>query len=275
MEKVLTISGSDSLSGGGLQADLRTFEEFNIIGENVVTCIVTVEPKTDKVKIDEVSLEMIKNQLDYCLKDSANLKAIKIGMLANIETAKVIASYLKGIKNIPIVLDPVLSLKETGLDSGVQIINFFKDNLMPLATITTPNLKEAELLSGIENIDSLEKMKKAAKLIHKTGVTYVVIKGGKRMEGPIAYDLFYDGSQYTLLEAKKIRNGYNNGAGCTFASVIASEIAKGYPIEQSVKNAKLFVYDAIENGIPFLPDLGNVYQIKKSKVNPRHNISLL
>lgn len=267
MKKVLTIAGSDSLSGGGLQADLRTFEEYGVYGENAVTCIVTVEPETDKVTVHEVSLDMVKHQLETSLVDTKGLNSIKIGMLASIEVANVVAEFLKQQKDIPVVLDPVLALKESGLTTEKDIIDFFNKELMPLATITTPNLREAELLSGIESIDSLEKMKEAAHFIYQTGVKQVVIKGGQRIKGPVAYDLLYDGTHYEWLEHKKILNGFNNGAGCTFASAIAAGLAKGYAVEESVKKAKDFVYEAIEYGIPFLPELGNVYQGGKSKEN--------
>lgn len=267
MKRVLTIAGSDSLSGGGLQADLRTFEEYNVSGKNVVTCLVTVEPKTDKVEVHEVSKEILKRQLESCLSDFEKIDGIKVGMLASIETAKIVAKYLKKNTQIPIILDPVLALKETGLESDQSIIEFFRAELLPLATLTTPNLAEAELLSGIEPIDSLEKMKQAAKIIYQTGVSYVVIKGGQRIKGSVAYDLLYDGSDYTIFEQQKISNGFNNGAGCTFASAITSGIAKGWSVEKSVKEAKIFVYEAIEYGIPFLPDLGNVYQGAKNKLN--------
>ncbi len=265
MKKVLTIAGSDSLSGGGLQADLRTFEEYQVTGLNVLTCIVTVEANTDKVTVTELPLSLLETQLEECFNEVPAIDVIKIGMLANIETAKVVVKALKKHREIPVVLDPVLALKESGLTSSQDIIDFFKTELMPLADITTPNLKEAELLSGLGKLDSLEKMKEAAQLIHKTGVKHVVIKGGQRLEGRLAYDVFYDGQNYMILEEDKLLNGYNNGAGCTFASAIASGMALGYHLETAVRKAKSFVYEGIEYGIPFLPGLGNVFQGGKSK----------
>lgn len=263
MKTVLTIAGSDSLSGGGIQADMRTYEEFDVCGLNVLTCIVTVTPQTDSVKIYEVPTELIEEQLQTCFKQKIDV--IKIGMLASIEVATLVVSYLKKYPKIPVVLDPVLALKETGLTSSKEIITFFKEELMPLATITTPNLKEAELLSGLEGISTLAGMELAAKKIHKTGVKNVVIKGGQRFPGEKAYDVFFDGQEIQILTEKKLSNGYNNGAGCTFASAIASSIARGETILNAVMNGKKFVYEAIKYGIPFLPDLGNVYQGGKNK----------
>lgn len=265
MTKVLTIAGSDSLSGGGLQADLRTFKEYQVEGANVLTCIVTVAPNTDEVTVLGVSLRALKAQLRECLAKESEVDVIKVGMLANIEIAKVVASYLKEINHIPIVLDPVLALKESGLTSSQDIIDFFMTELMPIATITTPNLREAELLSGLTGIDSIEKMVEAARIIHKTGVKNVVVKGGQRLKGETAYDVLFDGNKVTILEEKKLANSYNNGAGCTFASAIAAGIATGLSMEESVKKGKVFVYESIKYGIPFLPGLGNVYQGRKSK----------
>ena len=255
--KVLTIAGSDSLSGGGLQADLRTYKEYKIEGSNVLTCIVTVAPNTDEVTVLGVSLPTLKAQLRECLSKENEIDVIEI--------AKVVANHLKEVKDIPIVLDPVLALKESGLTSSQDIIDFFNTELMPLATITTPNLREAELLSGLVGIDSIEKMEEAARIIHKTGVKNVVVKGGQRLKGETAYDVLFDGTTVTILEEKKLANSYNNGAGCTFASAIASGIATGLTVEESVRKGKAFVFESIEYGIPFLPGLGNVYQGGKNK----------
>lgn len=269
MKRVLTIAGSDSLSGGGLQADLRTFTEYGLEASNVVTCLVGVDVNEDKVEIHEVSTQMLKHQLKK-VEESNEIIGIKVGMLASIETGKLVASFLK-TKETPIVIDPVLALKESGVESNQSVIEFFKKELLPLATITTPNLREAELLSGIDPIDSLEKMEEAAIRIYQTGVKNVVIKGGQRFEGTMAYDLLYDGEKSVILEQQKIKNGYNNGAGCTFASAICSGLAKGMDVLESVKAAKIFVYEAIEYGIPFLSELGNVYQGGKNKTIDEHN----
>lgn len=264
MKKVVTIAGSDSLSGGGLQADIRTFKEYGIKPYNVLTCIVTVEPKTDQVEVHEVHEDMLKKQLETCLVLKNDLSAIKIGMLANLETAKIIKDYLEKNQHIPIVLDPVLALKESGLTSKKMIIDFFVDQLVPLATIVTPNLREAELLSGVSPINNIEKMKLAAERIFQLGAKNVVVKGGQRLLGNMAYDIFYDGTDFIVLEEPKITNGFNNGAGCTFASAIASGLAQEQSVIESVKNGKQFVYQAILNGIPFLEGLGNVYQGNQS-----------
>lgn len=265
MKKVLAIAGSDSLSGGGIQADMRTYREYGVEGQNVLTCIVTVKPETDCVHIHEIPLKMIDKQLQGCLVEDNKIDVIKIGMLASIEIANKVVAYLKRVPDIPIVLDPVLALKESDVTSGQEIIDFFNHELMPLATIATPNLREAELLSGISEIRSIEEMKEAAIEIHKTGVAHVVIKGGQRLAGGKAYDVYFDGTHFSVLEEDKLMNGYNNGAGCTFSSAIASSIAKGDTVGNAVVQGKKFVYEAIKNGIPFLPSLGNVYQGRKNK----------
>ncbi|MGO3731668.1 MAG: bifunctional hydroxymethylpyrimidine kinase/phosphomethylpyrimidine kinase [Vagococcus sp.] len=260
MKKVLTIAGSDTLSGGGLQADLRTYYEYQVSGSNVLTCIVTVKPTTDEVTIFDLPIEWVKEDLQTCLAPNNNVSVIKIGMLANLEIAKLVAKELKKVRTIPIVVDPVLALKESGMTVKQDIIDFFLKELMPLGTITTPNVREAELLSGMESIQTVSDMKKAAHIIHQYGVKNVVIKGGQRILGSKAIDVLYDGNQWHEFYQPKIFNGFNNGAGCTFASAIAANLANEETIYESVKEAKKFVHVSIENGVPFLPELGNVWQ---------------
>ena len=268
MKNVLTIAGSDSLSGGGLQADLRTFKEYGVNALNAVTCIVTVDPKSDKFTIYDVGQDFLQEQLETSLNQEENVDMIKIGMLGNLDIAKQVASFLQQHPDIPVILDPVLSLKEEGHTSNEEIVSFFREKLLPLGLVTTPNLKEAELLSGLTPIDSIEKMKEAAQMIQATGVEQVVIKGGQRLPGKWAVDVIYDGQEYVILRDEKLSNGYNNGAGCTFASSIAAGIALGLTPKEAIVKAKEFVHEAIEYGQPFLPGLGNVYQGgKKYTVN--------
>lgn len=259
MKQLLTISGSDSLSGGGLQADLRTFYEHGVQGKQLLTCIVTVDAITDDVNVYDTPKETLNVLLEESI--TPDLSGIKIGMLATLDTAKDVAKALEEITDIPIVLDPVLALKETKNEVPSDITQFFKERLMPLATITTPNLREAEMLSGIFPIDSVARMKLAAENIHKTGVKYVVIKGGERILGEKAIDVLYDGIRFYEFTQEKIDTRSVNGAGCTFASAIAANLVNGMSVVDAVESAKAFVYGAIWHGIPFLPELGNVWQV--------------
>lgn len=258
MKRIVTISGSDTLSGGGVQADLRTFHEYGLEPLHVLTCIVTVNQETNAVNVYESPSNVIED--GFTELTSLEYDGIKIGMLATLDIARQVSSFLTN-QNVPIVLDPVLSLKESGFSENQDIVNFFKENLLPKATLTTPNLREAELLADM-SIKTVEDMKVAAVKIYATGVSYVVIKGGQRLSGGLAVDLLYDGKTFTIFEMAMLNNGYINGAGCTFASAIASNLILGESTKEAVQKSKEFVHRAIENGIPFLPGLGNVWQKK-------------
>ncbi|MCU9533136.1 bifunctional hydroxymethylpyrimidine kinase/phosphomethylpyrimidine kinase [Streptococcus sp. CSL10205-OR2] len=237
---ILTIAGSDVLSGGGLQADLATFHHFHLFGFLALTSIATVsESGFEITAIDET---VFQKQLDS-LKD-ISFSAIKIGLLPNEAIAKKTLAFLKTKKDIPIILDPVLVFKENN-DDEVSSMRKHLLSFFPYTTIITPNLKEAELLSGIK-IATLSDMKKAAKQLHEAGAKMVVIKGGSRFNQNEAIDLFYDGENYVDL-TKPLLTMNNTGAGCTFASTLSSYLAKGETPLLATRFAKDFVYQAIAN----------------------------
>lgn len=260
MKKGLIIAGSDTLSGGGLQTDIRTFSAHNLSVSNVLTCIVTLDSETTAIDICDLPVGLVEQQLQMIAFSS--ISVIKIGMLANLAVAKQIELFLKRMTTTPIILDPVLALKESGFGLSEKIVSFFSERLLPLADITTPNLREAELLANM-TITTLADMEQAAKVIHQFGVKNVVIKGGTRLVGIEAIDLLYDGHDYTYFKAPKLQTTNNNGAGCTFASAIAANVANGLSVTESVTDAKKFVYQAINHGFPFLDDLGNVWAPNK------------
>lgn len=237
---ILTIAGSDILSGGGLQADLATFHHFHLFGFLALTSIATVSKSGFEITaIDET---IFQKQLDS-LKD-ISFSAIKIGLLPNEAIAKKTLAFLKIKKHIPIVLDPVLIFKENK-DSEISSMRKLLLSFFPYTTIITPNLKEAELLSNIK-ITTLLDMKKAAKQLYEAGAKMVVIKGGSRFNQNEAIDLFYDGKHYVNLK-KPVLSMNNTGAGCTFASTLSSYLAKGEPPLLATCCAKDFVYRAIAN----------------------------
>ncbi|WP_170175029.1 bifunctional hydroxymethylpyrimidine kinase/phosphomethylpyrimidine kinase [Vagococcus acidifermentans] len=260
MNNILTIAGSDTISGGGLQADLRTFQEYGMNGLNVLTCIATLSD-TQMIQVDAVQEELLNEQLNQITTYLPQLNAIKLGMLGTVDNAVTIARFLARLReDIPVIIDPVLALKESPLTLELDAVTVFQEQLLPLATIVTPNLREAELLSGMTNIASVDDMKQAAANIFNFGAKQVVIKGGARIPGSQAVDVFYDGSTYRELVVSKLPTNTTNGAGCTFASAIACGLAKGLPAEQAVADSKEFVYYAIKYGQPFSEDYGNVWQ---------------
>lgn len=259
VNKVLTIAGSDSLSGGGIQADLATFEEYGVVGLSVITSIVTVQ--ADSFQIFPIDINVIKAQLASVM--SLNqIVAIKVGLLPTVDIINVVADCLETI-SIPIIIDPVMIFKESALKSGKsELAQAIHNRLLPLATVVTPNLNEAQLLTNsvIHNVDD---MKQAARLLANEGAKNVVIKGGARLSGDLAVDVLFDGEEFTIFQNEKIKTPvpYNNGAGCTFSASIAANLVEN-DMRDTVQDAKEFVLAAIKNGVVLNDkfNVGNVWQ---------------
>ncbi|MGM0212799.1 bifunctional hydroxymethylpyrimidine kinase/phosphomethylpyrimidine kinase [Enterococcus sp. AZ109] len=251
---ILTIAGSDTLAGGGLQADLKTFEHYQLFGLTAITCIAVVEE--DEFVIQDLSANLLKQQLQTIL-DVVDLSGIKIGLIHRPESIQVIKDFL--VKQaVPIVLDPVLAFKETTEVYQSEYRHLLMQELFPLVDLVTPNLKEAELLSQIEITDEAS-MKKAAQVIHQAGQTAVVIKGGQRLLGTQAIDLYYDGKTFEVFRMPKLEAKTINGAGCTFASAIASNLVLGKTPLEAIELSKEYVYQAIQQGIMLKNGEGNVW----------------
>ena len=218
----LTIAGTDPSGGAGIMADLKSFQARDVYGMAVVTSLVAQNTRGVQL-IEHVSPQMLKAQLESVFSDIPP-QAVKTGMLATTEIMEIIQPYLKKL-DCPYVLDPVMvaTSGDTLIDASAR--SYLKTNLLPLATIITPNLPEAELLAD-QKIKSLEDMKSAAQKLHDLGAPAVIIKGGNRLSQDKAVDVFYDGENFTILENPVIQ-GQNAGAGCTFASSIASQLVKG------------------------------------------------
>ena len=237
---ILAMSGNDIFSGGGLYADLATYMSQGQHGFVAVTCLTAMtEHGFEVIAVDE---KVFAQQL--ASHKETPFAAIKLGLLPNVEIAELALDYIKAHPEIPVVLDPVLVCKESH-DVEVSSLRQELIKFFPYATIITPNLAEAALLTQTE-ISSLEDMRQAAQILHDLGAAHVVIKGGKRLAGELALDLFYDGQDFTLLEQPLLERN-NVGAGCTFASSIASHLAKGQSALEAVRAAKTFVHQAIQN----------------------------
>ncbi len=259
IKKTLTIAGSDTSGGAGLEADLKTFQEYGTFGLAAITCIVTMDPDNNwKHSVTPISPDLVKEQLKTVL-SGAPIDAMKTGMLGSVDIIKVAAEAIQQGKLKNVVIDPVMICK--GDDEVLQpdSAEAIRDLLIPLATVTTPNLFEAGQLSGLGTPKNLEEMKEAAKKIRELGVPNVVIKGGKALAGDEAIDLFYDGVDFTILKAPKNANSFNHGAGCTFAAAITAGLANGLSIDKSVEKAKAFVTAAIAHGFEFNKFIGTVW----------------
>lgn len=235
---ILAISGNDIFSGGGLYADLATYTTHHLHGFVAVTCLTAMTDKGFEVFATDSS---VFSQQLKSLKD-VPFSGIKLGLLPNVEIAELALAFVKEHADIPIVLDPVLVCKENH-DVEVSVLRDELLKFLPYATIITPNLVEAELLSQ-KSIQTLEDMKAVAKELHELGAKHVVIKGGNRFSQTVAVDVFYDGQDFHVLE-NPVLNHNNIGAGCTFASSIASQLLLGHPVLEAVQFSKNFVYQAI------------------------------
>ena len=235
---ILALSGNDIFSGGGLYADLATYGRHQLHGFVAVTCLTAMTDKGFEVFATDSTI--FAQQLDS-LKD-VPFSGLKLGLLPNVAIAELALDFVKKQKNIPIVLDPVLVCKESH-DVEVSALREELLKFFPHVTIITPNLVEAELLAQ-KSIQNLEDMKAVAKELYDLGAQHVVIKGGNRFSQELAVDVFYDGQDFHILESPVLSQN-NVGAGCTFASGIASQLLLDQPVLEAVKEAKEFVYQAI------------------------------
>jgi len=258
-QKIVTIAGSDILAGGGIQADLATFNEYGLFGLSVITSIVTVT--AEDFTIHPVDLVTVAEQLEaiFALTDVAG---IKVGLLPSVAHIELVAQYLRRYaQHLPIIIDPVMAFKETQDVTVQELVMAFKQELLPLATVMTPNLVEAEFLTGM-TINTQADLVAAGHKLLETGAQAVVVKGGARIAGDMAVDVIVTTSGEQLLINPKETTIFNNGAGCTFASAIASQLVQGIPVMAAVTDAKDFVYQAIKNGVILNKqfNVGNVWQ---------------
>ena len=243
--KALTIAGSDSGAGAGIQADLKTFAAFGVYGTSVITAI-TAQNTVGVTKILELSPDLVAAQLDAVVED-IGAQALKTGMLANSAIIEIVAEKIREHRLHNLVVDPVMVAKGGDLLLRPEAIEALRSRLIPLAVIVTPNLPEAEQLTGIR-CTRLREIKESARRIIAMGARSVVIKGGHR-KGP-ATDIFYDGKKFRELSAPRVRTPNTHGTGCTFSAAIAAGLAKGEKLENAVIQAKRYITQAIRKGFP-------------------------
>ena len=264
MKNVLSIAGSDCSAGAGIQADLKTFIANGVYGMTVITSLTAQNPQKVKM-LEDVSIEMLKNQIEAIF-DVMEVSAIKIGMLNSKKNGEVVYSNLLKYRAKNIVLDPVMIAT-----SGKSLIkdetkDFLVNKLFKIADIITPNLDETkEILKiilnnkNIENIDSIEKMKNYGKIIADFTKKWVLVKGGHLSNS--AVDILINREEIHILEGEKISSNNTHGTGCSLSSAIASNLAKGYSMLESVKKAKNFVLCSIKNSIDFGEIAGTINQM--------------
>jgi hydroxymethylpyrimidine/phosphomethylpyrimidine kinase len=242
--KALTIAGSDSGGGAGIQADLKTFQELGVYGMSVLTAL-TAQNTQGVHGVFPVPPEFVAQQIDAVLTDIGT-NAVKTGMLFDSAIIRTVAGKLKEYDVRNYVLDPVMVAKGGAPLLLEEAVVAVKEHLLPLATVVTPNLPEAEVLTGIGKIETKEQMKKAAVLLHEWGAQYVVIKGGHGTDDVVT-DLLYDGHTFVELSAKRFHTRHTHGTGCTFAAAITAGLASGKTVQDAVAQAKQFITAAITN----------------------------
>ncbi|MDG4524459.1 bifunctional hydroxymethylpyrimidine kinase/phosphomethylpyrimidine kinase [Streptococcus suis] len=236
---ILSLSGNDIFSGGGLHADLTTYTVHKLHGFVAVTCLTAMTEKGFEVFPTDSTI--FAHQLTSL--KNVPFSAIKVGLLPNVEIAEQALEVIQAHQDIPVVLDPVLVCKETH-DTEVSQLRDELLKFFPYVTIITPNLAEAQLLIQ-RDIKTVEEMKQAARDLYELGAKHVVIKGGNRLDKDKAIDVYYDGQTIEVLESP-ILTSNNVGAGCIFASSIASQLLLGKDPLEAVRLSKEFVYRAIE-----------------------------
>ncbi|EGA89994.1 phosphomethylpyrimidine kinase [Planococcus donghaensis MPA1U2] len=247
LKKTLTIAGSDTSGGAGIQADLKTFQEHGTYGMNALTVIVTMDPENGwSHGIHPIALDTLDAQLKTAF--STGIDALKTGMLPTVDIIEMAGKAIadSGIKDV--VIDPVMACKGENEVLFPENVDAMIKHLLPNAKVVTPNLVEAGQLSGQGALQTVEDMQAAAEKIHAHGVEFVVIKGGKQLKHEKAADLLFDGEAHYLLTSDKTDTTYNHGAGCTFAAAITANLANGQSVKDAVLNAKTFVATAIQHG---------------------------
>lgn len=244
MKKALTIAGSDSSGGAGIQADLKTFMAFGVYGMSAITAI-TAQNTVGVQGIFELPTDMITKQMNSIMSDIGT-DAAKTGMLSSPEIVHTVAETIKKF-NIPnIVVDPVMVAKSGDPLLSENARTVVKEDLLPLATVITPNLFEAEAILR-QSIRTVDDMKSAAIELKKIGCRWVVVKGGHLTGGKEAIDVVYNGNNLYLMSSPFIQTKNTHGTGCTFSSAIAAGLAKGSDPLAAIRNAKDYIAKAIEN----------------------------
>lgn len=244
MKNVLTIAGSDSCGGAGIQADLKTFSALGTYGMSAITAV-TAQNTKGVLMVRELDIEMIATQIN-CIFDDIKVHAVKIGMVSNAEIINTIAKCLKEKEAVNIVLDPVMVSKSNCKLLRPEACNALVKYLFPLADVVTPNIPEAEVIIN-HPIRTVDEMKWAAAEIHKLGAKNVIVKGG-HLDGD-AVDVFYNGEEYVLFPGQRINTKNTHGTGCTFSSAIAAHLALGYSVKEAGEKAKKYITTAIAHSL--------------------------
>ncbi|AJD90390.1 hydroxymethylpyrimidine phosphate kinase ThiD [Jeotgalibacillus malaysiensis] len=247
MKQVLTIAGSDSGGGAGIQADIKTFQELDVFGTSVITAV-TAQNTLGVTDVAPVPLHNIEKQLQAVGEDF-EIAALKTGMLFDAETIQTVAKYIKHYKWQHLIVDPVMIAKGGASLLQEEAKDSLIEHLLPLATVVTPNIPEAEALSGISITDEKTRREAAEKIL-QSGAQGVLVKGGHSEDPDFTEDFYLDQHGGSLvLRSSRIPTKHTHGTGCTFSAALTAEFAKGHSIEEAFLTAKQFIQSAIEHSL--------------------------
>ena len=238
----LTIAGSDSGGGAGIQADLKTFAALGVHGTSALTCITAQNPRR-VLAIQACRPEIVRGQIEAIVEELPPTAA-KTGMLYSAEIIRVVAEFFKKNRHLPLVVDPVMISTSGSRLLKPSAIKLLKSALLPLATLVTPNLDEATILAG-RDLKSPEDLRWAAKSIHEQFGCATLIKGGHLSHSKEAIDIFFDGKNELLLSAPFVKGVHTHGTGCTYSAAITGLLARGHALPEAVMQAKEFISQAI------------------------------
>jgi hydroxymethylpyrimidine/phosphomethylpyrimidine kinase len=239
---VLSIAGSDPSGGAGIQADLKTFSALGAYGGAVMTAL-TAQNTRGVTGIHNVPPEFVALQIDTVFAD-LRVDAVKIGMISTADIARAVGASLRRAGSRNVVLDPVMIAKSGHALLDPSAVAALREELVPLATVITPNLPEAGVLLDSEMPRTLDEMRDAVRTLHRLGPAYVYLKGG-HLAGDDSPDLLYDGSTTIELSAKRVHTANTHGTGCTLSSAIAALIPQRADVPRAVEDAKAYLTDAI------------------------------
>ncbi len=246
MPTALTIAGSDSGGGAGIQADIKSMQAHGVFAASVVTAV-TAQNTLEVAGAFDLPTSWIEAQLAAVL-DDISLDAVKTGMLSSSEIIRTVADVLSRRNTAPLVVDPVMISKSGYALLKEDAVSTLKERLLPLATLVTPNAHEAAHLTGLE-VRTQTDAREAARLIAAFGPRAVLVKGGHLDGEPEATDVLFDGSHYYTFSAPLLDTRNTHGTGCTYASAITANLARGFSLRASIARAKRYVTEAIRHGL--------------------------
>jgi len=258
--RALTIAGSDSGGGAGIQADLKTFTAFGVYGASVITAV-TAQNTVGVRAIHEIPPEVVAAQMDAVLED-IDPDAAKTGMLSSAAIIEAVADRLRAHSFGLLVIDPVMVAKSGDALLRPEAVRALRELLLPLATVVTPNAPEATVLSGVEVHDA-ESAREAARRIYALGPALVIVKGG-HLDGERSDDLVFDGRSFEVLSGRRIATPHTHGTGCTFSAAITAGLARGLAPIDAAREARVYLQGAIEHAEPLGAGHGPVNHLWRS-----------